>query len=519
MSANQAFRIKKSAILSPVASPTLSVQGEIAFDSAADVIKVRNVGSTDILVQAAATQVLTNKTLTGNTAVNLISGSGTFVLNTSGTITAPNGTDTLVGKATTDTFTNKTFDADGTGNSITNIENADIKSGANIARNKLASGTASHVLINDGSGVMSSEAQLDKTRGGTGISSTATFPSSGVVVTEAAVQTLTNKTLTAPVISTISNTGTLTLPTSTDTLVGRATTDTLTNKTLTSPVLTTPSMTSPVVTSGPVTIAEQATPSTPSSGNGAIYFKSDGFLYQLNDDGTESKVGSGGGGINYISANPDAESSTTGWATYKDAAQSTPVDGTGGSPTLTFTRTTSSPLRGTASFLITTTAANLQGEGASFDFTVPSADFAKPITVSFDYNIASGTYVTGDMTVYLYDVTNSTLIQPSNYQIQALGSSSITNRHVAEFQTSSNGTSYRLIFHRTVTTSSAMTMKVDNVQVGPTPKVYGAPITDWQSYSPNISSGWSSVSTVTGKWRRVGDSIEIDVNIAINRKH
>jgi hypothetical protein len=45
-------------------------------------------------------------------------------------------------------------------------------------------------------------------------------------------QTLANKTLTAPVISTITNTGTVTLPTSTDTLVGRATTDTLTNKTI-----------------------------------------------------------------------------------------------------------------------------------------------------------------------------------------------------------------------------------------------------------------------------------------------
>jgi hypothetical protein len=45
-------------------------------------------------------------------------------------------------------------------------------------------------------------------------------------------ETLTNKTLTTPVISSISNTGTLTLPTSTDTLVGRATTDTLTNKTI-----------------------------------------------------------------------------------------------------------------------------------------------------------------------------------------------------------------------------------------------------------------------------------------------
>jgi len=55
-------------------------------------------------------------------------------------------------------------------------------------------------------------------------------------------QTLTNKTLTTPIIASISNTGTLTLPTSTDTLVGRATTDTLTNKTLTSPALTTPTI-------------------------------------------------------------------------------------------------------------------------------------------------------------------------------------------------------------------------------------------------------------------------------------
>ncbi len=33
------------------------------------------------------------------------------------------------------------------------------------------------------------------------------------------------------------------------------------------------------------------------------------------------------GGINYLSSNPDAEGGTTGWATYADAAGTSPVDG------------------------------------------------------------------------------------------------------------------------------------------------------------------------------------------------
>jgi hypothetical protein len=65
--------------------------------------------------------------------------------------------------------------------------------------------------------------------------------------------TLTNKTLTTPVISSIVNTGTLTLPTSTDTLVGRDTTDTLTNKTLTTPVI------SSIVNTGTLTLPTDTT--------------------------------------------------------------------------------------------------------------------------------------------------------------------------------------------------------------------------------------------------------------------
>jgi hypothetical protein len=81
---------------------------------------------------------------------------------------------------------------------------------------------------------------------GTGLSGGSTSGSAtlaidtSVVVDKTTAQTLTNKTLTTPIISSISNTGTVTLPTSTDTLVGRDTTDTLTNKTLTTPNLNDP---------------------------------------------------------------------------------------------------------------------------------------------------------------------------------------------------------------------------------------------------------------------------------------
>lgn len=65
----------------------------------------------DTLVARTTTDTLTNKTLSGNTATNLVNGSGTFNLNSSGTLTAPNATDTLVGRTTADTLTNKVLSA------------------------------------------------------------------------------------------------------------------------------------------------------------------------------------------------------------------------------------------------------------------------------------------------------------------------------------------------------------------------------------------------------------------------
>lgn len=48
------------------------------------------------------------------------------------------------------------------------VSNSDVASGAAIARSKVATGTASHVVINDGTGALSSEASLAASRGGLG---------------------------------------------------------------------------------------------------------------------------------------------------------------------------------------------------------------------------------------------------------------------------------------------------------------------------------------------------------------
>jgi len=77
------------------------------------------------------------------------------------TLTVPDANDTIVGKATTDTFTNKTFNANGTGNSLSNVDVADLAAGtdgqlitwgADAAPTVVAVGTSGHYLKSQGAG-------------------------------------------------------------------------------------------------------------------------------------------------------------------------------------------------------------------------------------------------------------------------------------------------------------------------------------------------------------------------------
>jgi hypothetical protein len=245
-----------------------------------------------------------------------------------------------------------------------------------------------------------------------------------------------------------------------------------------------------------LTVAEVNTilPVVTSTLNGLAPLSGGGATNFLRADGTWAPTG-----INYIS-NFDASVNTTGWNTYADAAAA-PVDGTGGTPTATFTRSTTSPLRGTGSFIYTPGAL---GNGASTDFTTESADASSMLTLEFDYLIGGTGYADGLVQVWLYDVTNSQLIQPTPY---TLLNSSVPSKFRTQFQTNSNSTSYRLIIHQSTATST-YTVKLDSVKVGPSAYSQGVPLGDWTSYIPTIVS-FGAVSGVSFFYRRVGDSVQI----------
>lgn len=116
-----------------------------------------------------------------------------------------------------------------------------VATGADIDAELAAIATAIASKVDESGGTLTSGTLSGCTASGGNVATTDTAQSFTAV-----------KTFTAnPVISAITNSGTLTLPTSTDTLVGRDTTDTLTNKTLTSPTIATPTVNTPTI-NGPI---------------------------------------------------------------------------------------------------------------------------------------------------------------------------------------------------------------------------------------------------------------------------
>lgn len=260
---------------------------------------------------------------------------------------------------------------------------------------------------------------------------------------------------------------------------------------------------------GGINLPPQAAPATTVAGD--MYYDSTANKFRVNENGIIADLSSSVGS-NFIK-NDAANSSTTGWATYADAAAARPVDGTGGTANVTWTTSATAPLSGDSSFIFTKDAANRQGQGVSYDFTIDNASKAKVLKVELDYIINSGTFVAGNLTtdsdliVYLYDKDSSTLIEPTSFKLLS-NSSTISDKFKGTFQTSATSTNYRLIIHVASTSASAYTVKFDNINVTTSQYVYGTPISDWTSYTP--TGTWTVNTTYQGRWRRVGDTMELE---------
>ena len=310
---------------------------------------------------------------------------------------------------------------------------------------------------------------------------------------------------------------------------------------------------------------EILTPVSPSAASDKIYFKSDHNAYQLSPAGVEVKLSGGGGttsplttkgdlygfstvnaripigadnqapiadstnpngltyqysGVkNYVSNSAFESNTVTNWglgnvALTNGLPSGSPTFGSGANVALSIASSATTPVSGTYSMAYASSAATTAGNFvASNAFTIDSSDQAKMLSWSLNYKVTAGAAnlnfsgtSSNSYGVAIYDVTNSSFIPTYgafNLVSSPQGSASGT------FQSSSNGTSYRIIFYNASASLGAATILLDDFKVSPQGNGSSGPaMSDWVAYNPTFNN-FGTVSAISMYSRRAGDSLEI----------
>ena len=233
--------------------------------------------------------------------------------------------------------------------------------------------------------------------------------------------------------------------------------------------------------------------------NGQIVYATDSKkMFQVQESAL-AEIGSGAGGINYIS-NPDFEVNADGWT---------------GDTNLTIARSAVSPLRGDASGVVSKSAINANGQSVKIPFTIDTADLAKKLYISLDKDASDANYADADLRLEIIKDPNGTPVTIRCNAEDLLGGK---GSHLAWFQSDAAILEYELVIKCNSVNALAYSVKVDNVSVGPREASYGGAMTDWNA-GEVITIGATTTPPTKGttaqdniRYRRVGKNAEIEIS-------
>ena len=235
-----------------------------------------------------------------------------------------------------------------------------------------------------------------------------------------------------------------------------------------------------------------STPSTPGSGDKKLYSKNDGKLYSLDDAGNEVEVGAGGGGggsKNYIDSESAELETTVGNWLSDDGSGSVDSD-------FVVTTTTSADIAGTRSLSVEKAAADTEDSFAKCLTTaIDPTDRGKTLYGSFSYDATHANYVSGDLVVQVYDVTNSAILYSG--LAADLGILKTKGRFNFTAQTEATTASIELRLICSSTNASVYNVIFDEFKLGPAAQV-------------STIYRKSAILDATGSGDFTGGSIQVD---------
>lgn len=423
-----------------------TIGGSTVINTSGHITTTGNVNANNITVDNGSISTGVNKSVNifndaTNTTIGTVASSSFYNIGTGSTTSGNTKTVNIGNGGLAGSTTNVAIGSAAGSGTITLAEN--------VTLGKLT--TAGAVQV-DSSGVTSSGI-LPASSGGTGQNSTATFPSSGVVVTQNSTDTLLNKTT---ISSTSAATGALTLPAG--------------------------------------TTAQQ-----PTAVNGMVRYNTDNSAFEGYASGSWSAIGGGGAGELNIVINPDGDTSLNGSRTNGVGDWVDSGTGTTSSKTTTAAEIPLSPSKKNAIKLLNA------GSGTGYTrmrMTLPQSLYNRKLKLAWEQAVSSSpAYASGDYKIELYSNASAdysgayTRISLSTDSSSVSAIPALTGKYQTTFDTST--AQYLELRIVRVAGSTNSYLSLNNVIVGPGIQPQGAVVGGWQTVSGATISGGLSATTTT----------------------